>query len=321
MKKIRYAIEIALVRFGSWLAPKLPRSIMHPLSQAVGLIAYGIDYRGRYTAHENLRAAFAPEHITEEQVRRVAVASYQTFARTFIDLLWTQSLTQENFGDIIHLNCVNPDTAAIARRRGAIWVTPHYGNFELMGLLWGFLGISFVIIAQDFKNPTLTGIFKLLREGSGHKVIPQQGAMLRLMKELKRGGHVALLADLNIKPSGAAVIVECFGLKTSVPCLHTNLAQRLDLPLIPALCLQTPDGGYRATMLEPMIPTDYKDPAEMAQVVWDGFEKAIRETPEAWLWMYKHWRYLPGDASDARYPAYANSNTAFARMVRAATKA
>jgi Kdo2-lipid IVA lauroyltransferase/acyltransferase len=317
VKKIRYAIETALVRFGAWLAPKLSRSIIHPLSQVLGWIAYQADYRGRPTAHENLRCAFAREGITKEQVHRIALASYQTFARTFIDLFWTKSMTKENYTQFIHLRMEDPDMEALARQKGGIWVTPHYGNFELMGLLWGFMDICFVIIAQDFKNQTLTEIFKLLREGSGHKVIPQQGAMLRLVKELKRGGHAALLADLNIKPSSAAAVVECFGLKTCVPTIHTNMAMRLGLPIMPALCLQTPDGRYRVTMAKPMIPTDFATPSAMAQAVWDGFERAIRENPEAWLWMYKHWRYLPGDDTDSRYPEYANANSAFSRMVQA----
>jgi hypothetical protein len=30
--------------------------------------------------------------------------------------------------------------------------------------------------------------------------------------------------------------------------------------------------------------------------------------------MYKHWRFLPRDADDGGYPAYANPNKAFDRL-------
>ena len=82
-----------------------------------------------------------------------------------------------------------PPREELARQRGGIWVTPHFGNFELVSHVWGFRGFPFVVVAQDFKNPSLTAIFKRLRQGSGHTVISQQGAMLRLMKTLSNRGH------------------------------------------------------------------------------------------------------------------------------------
>jgi hypothetical protein len=33
------------------------------------------------------------------------------------------------------------------------------------------------------------------------------------------------------------------------------------------------------------------------------------------MWMYKHWRYLPGLERDPRYPAYANPNKQFREML------
>jgi lauroyl/myristoyl acyltransferase len=61
----------------------------------------------------------------------------------------------------------------------------------------------------------------------------------------------------------------------------------------------------------------YASSRDMAQDVWLWFEQRIRETPEAWMWMYKHWRYLPGLERDARYPAYANPNKQFRQMLEA----
>ena len=35
------------------------------------------------------------------------------------------------------------------------------------------------------------------------------------------------------------------------------------------------------------------------------YEKAIREHPEAWLWSYKRWRYIPLGADPRPFPFYA----------------
>ncbi len=321
MKKIRHAIETVLLRFATWLLPKLPHPVLLILSDLVGTLAYFIDYRGRATAKENLRVAFAREHITPEQVTRIAQASYRSFARTFLDLFWSLKITREMCEQQVRIVWEDPKTEEIARERGALWVTAHYGSFEMVSLTTGFRGFSWGVIAQDFKNSEITKIFSQLRQVSGHHIIPREGAMVRVVKELKRKGHIGLLSDLTIPPNKTATIIECFGLKTCVTTLHTNLAERVKVPVVQGLCLGLPDGSYRVDVRKPLEAADYSSSHAMAQDVWNWFEQRIRATPEAWMWMYKHWRYLPGTEDDGRYPAYANASKPFREMLADASAA
>ncbi len=314
MKKIRQILETAAVSLAAWLFPKLPRRIVLLLAKGVGALAYLLDARGRRTAHENLRVAFAREHISLEQIRRIALGSYQTFARTFIDFFCSTRLTKENFHESIHIRAEDETTEELAHSGSGIWITPHFGNFELVSYIWGFRGFPFVLVAQDFDNPDLTTIFKRLREGSGHTVIPQQGAMLRLMKTLSKHGYAALLTDLNIKPGKMAAALRCFGLLTCSTTLHTSLALRLNVPIFSCTCAPLPDGDYLVRVNRAFVPSSYDTPAAMAQAVWDVFEERIRETPEAWMWMYKHWRYLPTPKPDNSYPNYAQYWKEFAKL-------
>ncbi|HRJ09814.1 MAG TPA: lysophospholipid acyltransferase family protein [Prosthecobacter sp.] len=314
MKKLRYFCETCLVASAAWLLPRMPRGLILALARGIGSLAYLLDARGRRTALENLRAAFG-DAFSEKRRAAVARGSYQNFARTFLDLFWSARLTRENWPEHVTIHHGAEDAEARARRVGALWVTPHFGNFELASLFWGFRDFKFTVVAQDFKNPALTGIFKRLREHSGHTVIPQQGAMLRLMKTLKRQGHAALLTDLNVEPGRAATVIECFGLKTCVTTLHVQLARRLGLAIIPGVCLPMPDGRYEVHIFEAIEPADGQTDRQLAQRVWDHFEKAIREHPERWLWMYKHWRYQPARGRDPAYPDYAKANGDFWKMV------
>lgn len=314
MKKLRYFCETCIVRFGAWLLPRLPRQVTLAIARAIGSLAYWFDGRGRRTALENLRCAFRDAK-SEDELRRIARASYQNFARTFLDLFWSVRLNRGNWQEHVRVFTEDPGTQALARETGAVWATTHFGNFELVSLIWGFRDFQFTVVAQDFKNPALTAIFKRLREHSGHVVIPQQSAMLRLMKTLKKKGHAALLTDLNIKPNRAATVIRCFGLQTCVTTLHVLLAQKFGLALIAGVCVPLADGTYEVHVFHPIRPTLDDPPNAIAQQCWDQFESIIRRRPECWMWMYKHWRYLPGADRDPAYPAYANPNKAFARMV------
>jgi len=317
VKKLRYFCETALVAAAAWLLPRLPRFFIMAVAGGIGNLAYFADKRGRRTARQNLRAAFAGK-LGEREVRRITRGSYQNFARTFLDLFWSSALTPETWQQHVSIHLADPQAEAQARATGGVWVTPHFGNFEFVSLIWGFRGIPFTVVAQDFKNPGLTAIFKRLREHSGHQVISQENAMLKLMKALKRKGHAGLLTDLNIAPGRAATAIDCFGMKTCVPTLHVELAKRLGLSILTGVCLPLPDGRYEVTIFEAIKPEPDDNVTVLTQRVWDHFEKVIREHPECWLWMYKHWRYLPGLERDARYPEYANPSRDFIQMVEAA---
>jgi len=308
-KKIRYRLEWLGLCWLHFSIPLLPRRGAHWLGYGLGTLACLVDKRGRTTAIENLALVFGEEK-GEAEIRHLARESYRSFARTVIDQFWSRRLTAENHERYCEVRAENPGELEAVRETGAIWVTPHYGNFEWLALLMGFRGYRFTIVAQDFKNPHLTDIYRKNREVSGHEVIPQRGAIRRLLQALYSGGHAAFLTDLTIRPSKPATIIECFGRKTCVTAIHAELMKRTNLPVIPGICIPRPDGTYllRGFGALHFGPEDTEQ--SIAQACWDVFEPVIRENPAPWLWMYKHWRYLPEGEEDA-YPSYARRNEKF----------
>jgi lauroyl/myristoyl acyltransferase len=165
LKKLRYIFEIKLLDLAVWLLPRLPRHLLMVLSRLLGTLAYWVDKRGRTTALENLRCAFGDQY-TMAQRRRIARSSYQVFARTFVDLFWSPQLTADNWRQ--HFDIIT-DAASEerARQNGAVWVTPHYGNFELISQIWGFRGFPFtdVELAKRLGLSIITGVCRPLPDG------------------------------------------------------------------------------------------------------------------------------------------------------------
>ena len=67
--------------------------------------------------------------------------------------------------------------------------------------------------------------------------------------------------------------------------------------------------------MDPLTIAEGDDLQAAAQRCWNAFEPAIRARPEYWMWMYKHWRYLPTPKPDAAYPDYAQYWKEFAKLV------
>jgi KDO2-lipid IV(A) lauroyltransferase len=313
-KRIRYRLEWAGLFLATKLIPLCSRKGCYRLAQVVGALLSFLDRHRYQVALSNLEVALGNQLSARER-RKIARESFQHFARTMIDLLWSPRLTELNFLWYIELQNVEETARDTGPERSFIIACYHYSNFEWLSQASAFLGLKGTIISQEFKNPSLDSIFKKLREQSGHELIPRDRAIMRLYKVLRRKGRTALLVDLTVPPSQGAVAIDCFGLKTSVTSAHAWLNQRAGVPIIPAHCEPLPNGRYKVIFHPKISNTVDMTHQQIAQACWNSFEPYVRKNPAPWLWMYKHWRYLPANA-DRPYPFYANFYRPFEEMLQ-----
>ncbi|MDA7613574.1 lysophospholipid acyltransferase family protein [Verrucomicrobiales bacterium] len=312
-KRLRFRIEALGVRAMARILPVLPRKGLLHLAHGLSFLAYRIDRRGRGIANENLRIVF-PDKDAATRTQLVK-GSYFHQTKSALDLMWApRNLSASSSANLVKYTFEDRQDFETIGDDAAIWVTPHYGTFEWLSMDWSLHHDKKpLIVAEDFRNPALTPIFTKIREYSGITIIPQERAMMRLLKHVKRGGQTAFLTDLRVKPSKASTIIECFGFKTSVTILHAFLAKQTGAPVIPVICLPQSDGTYHFHFHRRLAIGEDATPQEIAQQCWDVFEHTIRDNPAPWMWMYKHWRYLPKDRQ-ITYPSYASHSKAFAKV-------
>ncbi len=312
---MRYRLEWLGLVLATKLIPLCSRRVCYHIAQTAGALLSFVD-RDRYQiALSNLEVAFGGA-FSLEQRRKMARESFQHFARTMVDLLWSPRLTQENFSQFIELQNFGETARDTGPERCLMIACYHYSNFEWLSLACGFLDLKGTIISQEFKNPSLDPIFKKLREQSGHELIPRDRGIMRLYKVLRRKGRTALLIDLTVPPNQGAVAINCFGLKTSVTSAHAWLHERTSVPIVPAHCEPLANGRYRLVFHQKIANTAEMTHQEIAQACWNSFEPYVRKNPTPWLWMYKHWRYRPANP-DRPYPFYANFYRPFENMLDA----
>src|SRR6516162_2344687 len=240
-KRIRYRLEWLGLVLATKLIPLFSRSACYHLARTAGALLSFADRQAYRVAVSNLDVAFGHRFSPRER-RKIARESFQHFARTMVDLLWSPRLTRENFSRYVewqNFEETGPDTRA---DHAVIIACYHYSNFEWLSLACGFLDLKGTIISQEFKNSLLDPIFKKLREQSGHELIPRQSGIARLYRVLRRKGRTALLVDLTLHPKMPSVPIDCFGLKTSVTSAHAWLSEQTGAPIIPAHTEPLPNG-------------------------------------------------------------------------------
>ncbi|XHR27878.1 MAG: lysophospholipid acyltransferase family protein [Chthoniobacteraceae bacterium] len=289
--------------------PYLPRRLCVALADGLGFAAFYFDKRGRRVALANLACVF-PEK-PEAQRHWIARRSYQIFSRTMLDLFWGQRLNAQNWRKYIEVAADEENFRKEAREHGAVSMCIHWGNFEWSSHAVGFLGVPTLIVAEGFKNPSLSRLFNGAREISGHTIIGQENSMIRLLKVVKRHGAAGMLVDLTLRPDQAAVPITAFGRQMCVTFMHGVLAQRGGARMFPVDGIPLPDGRCRVVIHPALALPEGASVQQIAQACWDFYEPRIRENPEFYLWAYKHWRYRPSSAPAADYPFYANVSRKF----------
>jgi lauroyl/myristoyl acyltransferase len=317
-KSFRYRIEEFACRSLGSLVPMLSRRGLVRFAHALGSLAFRLDRRGRTVALANLECVFG-SRFTEAERADIARRSYQNFVLTMLGLFWATRLTPENFREwIIPEGFDTLREQLVSSKRGAVFMCIHQGNWEWASLACGFLGFGNVVVAENFKNPRLSDIFKRLREHSGQTLIGQENSLLRLLKVAKRSGATGMLIDLNLRPDQPATAMETFGpggLLMCVPLLHAVLAERVGALLVPVETQPLEDGRCRVIAHRPIeLPAEASIP-DICQQCWVAMEPYIHARPHEYLWAYKHFRYRPRNAQRP-YPAYSNESGKFEKLLR-----
>jgi len=310
-KQIRYRLEWVGVKALGVVIPLLPRRWCALLARFVGRVAFAVDGAGRRVTLANIEAALGREYTKDEQ-REMGRESYQYFARTMLDLFWAPRLAKP--GGDKYIEIVGEEHLIPRDGRPTVVLCAHHADVEWGSIACGARGHTGCVLTQAFKNPLLDKLFTDLRSCTGQEIITQEMSMLRMLRKVRKGTLVGMLIDLNLPPTQAATVIDTFGMKMCCTYLHAILAQRTGARLVPMLGEPLADGRCRVIIHPALEIPEGSTGQEIAQIAWDFLEKAIREKPALWMWVYKHWRFKPkGDP--AAYPYYAHESGKFQKLV------
>jgi KDO2-lipid IV(A) lauroyltransferase len=298
MRRLRHWLEYAAVVAVQALVRVLPRRVSRALGSAIGVAFYLCDGPHRRLAERNLRAAF-PSRPSRE-CRRLARRAFAHFGRLLVELLYFAALAPEAMRRLVEIEGADRVEQAHACGRGVLFVTGHFGFWELHALAHGALLRPIGVLARPLDNPYLNRLLERMRSRTGNTVIYRRGALRRIFKELAQNRGVAVLIDQHIH-SADRVWVEFFDRPAATTSAVAALALRTGAPVIPVFALPRADGRYRLIYEHPVEPPPPDEPDAvrvLTQRCTDVLEMYVRRYPELWLWMHRRWR----DGEDGAAP-------------------
>ncbi len=271
----------------------MPWRMTQALGDGLGDLAWRATPRYRNIADKNLLIAFG-DALSEAERRTLIRRTFRSFGRATTEFFRAPTLTRAALWERVKSDVdMEPARALLARGRGLLVVTAHFGHWELLARRSIVKEVSLLVVARESEDKKLNQLVDGLRGEGGYRVHPRGTSPRALLKQLRANGVVAILPDQKSED----IFVPFFGRLAGTTAGPAVLALKTGAPILPMFCPRQPDGTYRVEFGAEIDTTPTGDAdADTHRIMTDvnrAIEDVIRRYPEQWLWLHDRWRVPP----------------------------
>lgn len=293
MKKIKNILEFILAKAITFFIQITPHSTALTFGRCLGrLFFYFVPIRKKVMS-ENLTRAF-PE-LGVQDLSGLMKRCYLNFAQSIIEFVRLPRASRDFFKR--HVTFINPQLfeEAIRQGKGAVLLSGHFGNWEMMAAAIRALGYPMKVIAREQRNGLIDQWINANRHALGIETIQLGMAIRGVLKALHENSFVAMLGDQDAHDEG--IFVDFLGRLSSTAPGPAVFALKTRAPIIFGSAVRGPD-GHHTMYLEKIDHSDLSGFTEqniriLTQRHTAALEASIRRWPDHWFWMHKRWKTQP----------------------------
>ena len=188
---------------------------------------------------------------------------------------------------------------ALARNKGAVILTAHMGNWDLLCTVVPRLGYPLTVISKDIKNEGLNEFWMNIRQKFGVKFVPAHHSYRACLTALRKNELIGFILDQNmIRTEG--VFVDFFGKPACTTPGMAYMSAQSGAPVVPVFMLRRENGRHLVKVLPLIDPPPNREPEvirEFTQRYTKIIEEMIRQYPDQWIWIHRRWRTMPVTSS------------------------
>jgi len=271
------------------LMSRLPLSLARGVGAVVGQIAWLAKTRESQTTITNLSNCFP--QLSEKDINALAGKSMRHWGMTICEtpVIWRRG--KDSLKLIKHIEGREQIDQAIAQGKGVIIVSPHLGNWELVGYWAGTLG-SITTLYQPPRRFDVDDLLQEVRAKTGATLVPTNArGVASLIKALKRGELIGVLPDMEPDTNGG-IFAPFFGIPALTMTLIHNLVQRSGAAVFIGFAQRIPK-GFNIIFVEPGAEINNDDPQVSVTELNQTVEKLVNMAPEQYQWEYKRFKRRP----------------------------
>ena len=271
------------------LMARLPLRLLHAMGSAVGWMTYRIS--GKYASRLRENLGYALPDVSPEEFHNILHASIAESGKGLTELpwVWCRPLAEVT-GSVRTCHGWEFVEAAMAKKQGIIFLTPHLGCFDVSALYLAER-MPITILYRPPKLAWLEKVMCLGRERAQVRLARTDISGVRLMyKALKRGEAIGLLPD-QVPGNGEGEWADFFGRPAYTMTLVGRLAESSKAVVFMVAAERLPDGaGYSLRF----APLEFAPGVSPTVQMNRALETVIRACPAQYLWSYNRYKTPAG---------------------------
>lgn len=281
-------------RVAAALVQRLPSRVVYLGAVLGGELTYLVWRRRREITKNNFAVVLGrPAH--DPEVARVSRRAFRNFGKYLTEIMRFPRLGRAELHELVKIDRVSHEHLEAAREhgRGIIFVSAHFGNFEIGGARIA-QEIPLTVVADELENQRLMDFLVANREHKNVVILPPQGATRRVLAALRRNEMVGFMMDLGPRAHELDnVEATFFGVRTSFPTIAAALARVSGAPVVVAAVTRDRDNSFTGVAVPPIYVERTKQAANdlerATQAIVHALEGLMRPQPDQWYIFRPMW--------------------------------
>jgi KDO2-lipid IV(A) lauroyltransferase len=297
---LHWRLEAGLAQLAVAFLCALPERTALGLGTLGGRAALRLSPRYRERARTNVRIVF-PDW-SAAQVDALLRANFAEMGRIVVEWARHSRLSPEALLSRVEFAGLEHLEKALARGRGVLVVTAHYGHWELIpsAARYRLPHVEVTPTGRTLDNPWVQAMVASRRNLGGGFVLERDTR--EILEALRRNAAVGILVDLRRSRKRGGVLVPFLGRRAWTPHGPATLARRTGAALIPAFTRRISGVRHRVEFLpelaQPRSTDVYADRDAVTAALNEALASFILAEPASWLWIHRRWRGSPDVAAD-----------------------
>jgi len=291
MKIFKYLIEAFFIYTLFFLFKIIGLNFSRKISSFL-ITKIGFLFRKKKIIKKNILNAF--KNYSDSEVDRLIEGMWLNYSYIFAEYIHLNKFRLNKFKkEYIRVHGAEILNKISKSNKPAIFISGHFGNFELMAMELEKRNINLSAIYRPLNNIFLNPLMVYLRKKYICKNQIKKGlsGTRESIKFLKKNTSIALMVDQRVGESDRSPF---FGIPAHTTSIPAQLALKFDLEIFPVYLERKNDNSFYMEIQEPIEINKTKnieeDKKNITIKINQRIEEMVLRNPGQWIWTHSRWK-------------------------------
>ena len=286
MKYLKYLLQFlsAIIVFSIFkiLGPTLSSKISGKIFEFIGPF-----FRSKKIIHSNIKKAIPK--IDAEDLKVITRMMWNNYGRVFAEYMFIKEFRYGKLSKNIQIEGQSILEEIKKSNKQVLFVSGHFGNFELMAMHLEKSGIKLSAIYRPLNNIFLNIIMEKIRKKyiCRYQIKKGIGGLKKLISLKKNNFSTALMIDQRVSEGILSNFFNQSALTTTIP---GQLIKRFNIDVVPVYIERINGLKFKLTINKPINFTTDNSIKNITDKLNEILEKMILKRPEHWIWSHNRWK-------------------------------